>query len=158
MAAASGNEGVRRLAYPARSTPVISVGATTATGCQADYSNSGSGLDLVAPGGGVDAPLADNPRDVANCDPTRRSRAIVQETMVAGYRRFGLVGFEGTSFSTPHVSAAAALLIATKRLGENPTPQAVEQRLEETARDLGPDGYDRRYGAGLLDAAAALAP
>ena len=36
--------------------------------------------------------------------------------------------------------------------------RAVEQRLKDTARDLGPAGYDRRYGAGLLDAGAALAP
>ena len=30
--------------------------------------------------------------------------------------------------------------------------------MEPTARDLGPKGYDRRYGWGLLDAAAATAP
>jgi serine protease len=60
--------------------------------------------------------------------------------------------------ASPHVAAAAALLIASKRLGVNPTPAAVEQRLELTSRDLGPPGYDTRYGAGLLDAAAALDP
>jgi len=67
-------------------------------------------------------------------------------------------GSQGTSFASPHVSAAAALLIATKRLGPNPTPEQIAQRLKDTARDLGPAGADTRYGAGLLDAAAALAP
>jgi serine protease len=56
------------------------------------------------------------------------------------------------------VSAAAALLIATKRLGAHPTPAAIKARLKATARDLGPAGPDAHYGAGLLDVGAALAP
>jgi serine protease len=82
----------------------------------------------------------------------------VQETFTTSFRRFGLVSDQGTSFASPHVSAAAALLIATKRLGPDPTPAQIEERLKATARDLGPAGHDTRYGAGLLDAAAALAP
>jgi len=57
------------------------------------------------------------------------------------------------------VAAAAALVFATMRAsGGRPTPTAVKQRLEATARDLGAPGYDTRYGHGLLDAAAAVAP
>jgi hypothetical protein len=33
----------------------------------------------------------------------------------------------------------------------------VTTQLERTARDLGFEGYDSRYGHGLVDAAAALA-
>ena len=55
MVAAAGNTEETRIAYPARARQVIAVGATTEHGCVADYSNSGSGLDLVAPGGGADA-------------------------------------------------------------------------------------------------------
>ena len=58
--------------------------------------------------------------------------------------------------ASAHVAASAALLIASRRLGRDPTPAAVEERLEATARDLGVPGADSRYGAGLLDAAAAL--
>jgi serine protease len=137
---------------------VISVGATTSNGCLADYSNEGPGLDLVAPGGGHDAPLNDNPYDRAHCKSSGAHRRIYQQTLWNDVRHFRLVGFEGTSFSTPHVSAAAALLIATRRLGKNPSPSAVRRRLMDTARDLGPTGYDSRYGAGLLDVAAALGP
>ncbi|MEA2457421.1 MAG: serine protease, partial [Thermoleophilaceae bacterium] len=85
-------------------------------------------------------------------------RQIVQQTLWRDARHFRLVGFEGTSFATPHVSAAAALLIATKRLGPHPTPAAIKARLKATARDLGPVGTDSHYGAGLLDVGAALAP
>ena len=158
MVAASGNDFINHVTYPARDPRVIAVGSSTANRCKADYSNTGRDLDLVAPGGGDDAPLDDNPRDRANCDPSSTSKRIWQETFTTSFGRFGLVGDEGTSFASPHVSAAAALLIATKRLGEDPTPAQVEQRLKETARDLGPEGTDTRYGAGLVDAAAALAP
>ena len=70
-------------------------------------------------------------------------------------RRFGLRGEEGTSMAAPHVSAAAALVIASRVIGARPGAAAVEKRLEDTARDLGSPGFDDRYGAGLLDAAAA---
>ena len=74
-------------------------------------------------------------------------------------RRFGLPsGYQGTSMATPHVSAAAALVIATGIIGRRPSPDAVTKRLEATAHDLGTPGYDSRYGYGLLNAAAATQP
>jgi serine protease len=158
MVAASGNDFVNRITYPARDERVIAVGATTDNLCKADYSNTGKELDLVAPGGGDDAPLNDNPADSESCDPAARGRGIVQQTFTSSFQRFGLVSDAGTSFASPHVSAVAALIIATRRLGENPTPEQVEQRMKDTARDLGPVGADTRYGAGLVDAAAALRP
>jgi serine protease len=158
LVAASGNEGISKVAYPARDPQVISVGATTFDGCLADYSNAGRGLDIVAPGGGQDAGFSGNESDRVNCNPSGTDHQIVQQTLWHDVRHFKLIGFEGTSFATPHVSAAAALLIATKRLGANPTPQQIRDRLKATARDLGAPGTDPYYGAGLLDVSAALAP
>jgi hypothetical protein len=57
----------------------------------------------------------------------------------------------GTSFATPHVSAAAGMLKA-----QGYTAEQVKQRLIETARPLGIGPGDMHYGAGLLDVAAAL--
>ena len=162
MVAAAGNEADTAVAYPARTTHVISVGATTQNGCQADYSNSGSGLKLVAPGGGSDAPNADNPLDQQNCHPGTNEPPIFQQTFAhdGSVRSFGLRGeeYEGTSMASPHVAASAALLIASRRLGRNPSANAVEARLEHTARDLGVPGYDTRYGYGLVQPAVALGP
>ncbi len=154
---AAGNEAAHRIAYPARATGTISVGATTEHVCQADYSNWGAGLDIVAPGGGADAPLPDDP---AHCRPGGPpGRPIVQLTYVGGLGRFGFPSsYEGTSMAAPHVSAVAALIIASGTIGRRPSASAVEGRLEATARDLGAPGYDQRYGAGLVSAAAAVAP
>jgi len=156
VVAAAGNEGHTAVAYPAHAPDVVSVGATTEHGCLAAYSNDGSGLTLVAPGGGPDADLPGDP----DCQPERPGRDIYQETFTgSSVQRFGLPsGYEGTSMATPHVSAAAALVIASGVLGPHPTPAQLTARLRATARKLGGGGDEALYGAGLLDAAAATAP
>ena len=152
---AAGNQADVTVAYPARAASVLAVGATTITGCQADYSNSGDDLDVVAPGGGADAPNSDSVWDSQHCNPDSFGRPIVQQTFVRkGVRRFGLPGgYEGTSMAAPHVSAIAALIVGTKRLGPHPSPRAIEEHIKATAR---PTDRPDRYGAGLVDAAAAL--
>ena len=156
VVAAAGNQTDITVAYPARAQSVIAVGATTPTGCQADYSNSGDDLDVTAPGGGADAPNTDSAWDIAHCDPDSLGKPIFQQTFTRGVSRFGLPPiYEGTSMAAPHVSAISALLIATKRLGANPSPRAIEEHIEATAR---PTDRPDRYGAGLVDAARALAP
>lgn len=156
VVAAAGNESLEQIAYPARGPHVISVGATTENGCLSNFSNYGLGVDLVAPGGGSDTPFADDP----NCVGDRLGRPIYQMTFRAGHvSDFGPAEeYTGTSMATPHVSAAAALVIASGVVGARPNPLAVERRLEGTARDLGAPGYDTRYGWGLVDAGTATAP
>ena len=162
---AAGNFERAAISYPARAPTVIAVGATTENGCLASYSNVGSGIDLVAPGGGPDS------KDDPTCPPrARRGRDIFQLTYPlaalygaplteGSYRHFGLPsGFFGTSMAAPHVSAAAALLLASGLLGPDPAPEAVEARLQATVTDAGPAGPDDFYGAGRLDAAAATDP
>lgn len=155
--AASGNEAERSVAYPAKAGNVISVGATTEHGCLADYSNTGPGLDIVAPGGGPDADLSDDP---VHCHPDAKpGRDIFQLTFTGtSPRRFGFPsGYQGTSMSSPHVAAIAALVIASGVIGRHPSANAVERRLEATARDLGTPGYDARFGFGMVDAGRATA-
>ncbi len=173
LVAATGNEGPR-VSYPARAEHVLAVGASTVHRCLADYSNHGEGIDLVAPGGGDDAYLPQDP----NCHvddpsgrpiyqetllqfemPVRRHGRVVGSSTRTDPARFGLQPvWAGTSMASPHVAATAALVIASGVIGPHPSPDAVSARLESTARDLGAPGYDLRYGYGLLDAARATAP
>jgi len=148
----TGNEGEARVAFPARSSAVISVGATTDDGCLASFSNDGVGIDLVGPGGGDDANL---PSD-SDCRPGHHGRDIYQMTFAGSARRFGLPSrWAGTSMAAPHVAATAALVIASGVLGDRPTVGQVECRLKETARQLGLPAPNRVYGYGLVDAGAA---
>lgn len=151
---AAGNARVEGLPYPARSDDVLAVGATTEFGCVASYSSFGRDLDLVAPGGGADASLAAD----SHCRSGRVGRAIYQMTLEGASDRFALRGLIGASMAAPHVSATAALIVASGVLGSDPAPATIVQRIRQTARDLGPPGYDERYGWGLVDAGAATAP
>jgi serine protease len=156
VVASAGNEGVDQVAYPARASPAISVGATTADKCLADYSNGGPGLDLVAPGGGDDSTLVQGP----TCNPNKQLPTIRQMTILdpSNPARFGYPdGYYGTSMAAPQVSATIALVIASGVLGSHPTPDQLLSRLKTTAQHLGASTPDSYFGYGLIDAGAATA-
>ncbi|GAB2617336.1 hypothetical protein Aab01nite_30590 [Paractinoplanes abujensis] len=68
-----------------------------------------------------------------------------------GYR-YGRMN--GTSMASPHVAALAALLKGADR---GLTPDQVEHAITASAVDLGAPGRDADFGAGRIDASAALA-
>jgi serine protease len=154
---AAGNTSFDEVAYPAALPGIVSVGAVTEHSCLAEYSNTGSGLDLVAPGGGEDAPLLGGQPGCVPQGP--HGRTILQLAFTRKNKRFRYpTSYEGTSMAAAHVSAAAALIRASGVLGPNPSAKAIEGQLKKTARDLGTPGKDRQYGWGLIDAGAATAP
>jgi serine protease len=155
VVAGAGNTGASTATYPALGPHVMAVGATTDDGCLASYSNYGAGVDLVAPGGGADANVVTDPA----CRVGRHGQSIYQVTLAGPQLdHFETVGYIGTSMATPHVSATAALVLASGVLGAASSPDDIEARLEQTSRDLGTPGFDNVYGWGLVNAAAATAP
>jgi serine protease len=155
VVAASGNEGESEIAYPARDSDAISVGATTLDRCLADYSNGGAKLDLVAPGGGNDTSSLTN--DPA-CHPDRNLPDVYQMTFANSSHpgRFSFPGgWYGTSMAAPEVSAAGAMVIASGVIGRHPTPAQILTRLESTAESLGGAKPTDDYGYGLVNIGAA---
>lgn len=114
VVAAAGNTNGGSPLYPAAYSSVISVGATTKSNGLASF--SAVGATLVAPGTGITSALPGN--------------------------RYA--SWSGTSMAAPHVSAAAALLIAR---GET----NVRAKLFDYATDLGTAGRDATFGYGLVN-------
>jgi serine protease len=162
VVASAGNHDKPRVAYPAAAHGAIAVGATTYRGCAADYSNYGTGLDLMAPGGGTDKTTAVT--HDRSCRPNAPGYEVRQYSLLpnaarnGNYRRFGIVGRRGTSMAAAHVSGVAALLIADGVCGPHPPPSKVANRLEDSSVDRGSPGRDDMYGHGLVDAARATNP
>jgi subtilisin family serine protease len=115
----------------------LSVGASTLKGERASFSNAGSYVSLVAPGENVFAALS------AYSDWPR---------MALPGSSAGVYGFaSGTSFSTPEVAGAAALVwAANPRL----TARQVATILKRTASGHG--AWTPGLGFGVLDVAAAV--
>jgi serine protease len=155
IVAAAGNDGNGSVSYPARYPGVIAVAATQFDETTTFYSNWGPQIDIAAPGG--------NTRVDQNGDG--KPDGVLQHTIVPGnISKTDYLWFMGTSMATPHVAGVAALVIGA---GIH-KPDAVEEILLGTARRPKTRGaeaaadpsaqarIDDHYGAGLLDAAAAL--
>jgi len=136
VVAASGNDGHRKnVSYPAIYPTVIAVGATDARDQVARYSNRGTGLDVVAPGG-------DTSRDD---DGDGFPDGVLQETNIGSGWNYYF--FQGTSMASPHVAATAALL-----LSHGAAPGNIRSLLQDNTKDIYENGYDSTSGWGLIQA------
>lgn len=84
------------------------------------------------------------------CAPGSYTKSLAYDD-TAGYA--GPAGWSGTSMSCPHVSGTLALMLEKN---PNLTPVEMDSILEATAVDLGTAGRDNNYGAGRIDALAAV--
>lgn len=138
---------------PSRSGPFLDVDAP------AFYTNFGaSAVNVAAPGGNLGFDQTGNVTGVglvwAAC--ARTDREIVSGVIVPGFcssAERDVVGYLGTSFSAPHVSGLAALLVET--LG-HARPAQVKAAILNSADDRGKPGVDPFYGRGRVNVAAAL--
>jgi serine protease len=147
IVAAAGNDGQGQVSYPAAHDDyVIAVGATRFDETKAGYSNYGSSLDIMAPGG--DTSVDQNGDGYGD--------GVLQNTFNPNNKntsQFGYWFFQGTSMAAPHVAGVAALVLSN---GNASTPAEVRRALEETADDLGTVGRDNVYGHGLVNALSVL--
>jgi serine protease len=141
---AGNNNGASAASYhPGNCAGVITVAALERDGDRGSYSNKGSVVDLVAPGG-----AAPNCTSANNILSTSNSGTAGPDQ--PNYRSCG-----GTSFAAPHVAGIAALVLS---INPQLTPDQVETLLKNTARPF-PSGSDcttSTCGAGVVDATAAV--
>lgn len=141
LVASSGNNSYGgNVGYPAINNHVIAVGAINAVEQRSTYSNYGTGIELMAPGGQAGRD------DDADGHPD----GVLQETHREGHG-YGYYYYTGTSMAAPHVSAAAALLIANGASAAD-----VRSLLRSTAKDIDIAGVDNRTGYGLIQVSDAL--
>jgi subtilisin family serine protease len=128
VVAAAGNSGNSLPQYPAACNHVLGVSATEPDDSLASFSSFGSSVSLSAPG--------DN----------------IWTTQIAPAAPYG--SWRGTSFASPLVAGAAALLVSV-----NPSLSCTQVvgLLETTADDLGIAGYDAAFGYGRLNVYRAVA-
>lgn len=153
IVAAAGNSNSNTVIYPAGYDGVVGVGAVAQNSLRAPYSNYGSHVDLVAPGGDTTADLDGNgvPDGILGtvADDSAGMIGIV----------YGYDFYQGTSMATPHIAAVAAMMKAlTKVTPPLLSPAGFDALLASGAlsRDLGDAGRDDDYGYGLIDAEKAL--
>lgn len=122
IVASAGNDGMPEILYPGNYPGVLTVGGVDARQQHLHFSNTGSSLDLTAPGIGI----------------------TVSTENEADY-----FSFSGTSASAPLVAAAAAWLKYEEPTLDN---DAIIALLKTYSDDAGQPGHDDTYGAGTLNA------
>lgn len=133
---AAGNSSGGPVGYPAAFKECMAVSSVGPTGELAFYSSYGKQVAIAGPGG----------------DKTKGEQdGVLQNTVLDGDPKTdNYYSFQGTSMASPHVAAAAALV-----MGRGVTdPGEVRQILQKSARPKKPQN---KYGAGILSAADAVA-
>lgn len=162
VVAAMGNGGGSGVLYPAALPDVIAVGATRFDQGKACYSNVGTHIWMVAPGGQTRAG-----ETLGEClsGPTLDQNGdgfpdgIAQQVplgLSCGARLLPDDGcfYQGTSMATPHVTAVIALMLSKR---PNLSTINIRTVLKQTAADLGAPGFDSSFGHGMVQARDAVA-
>jgi serine protease len=154
VAIAAGNEfeDGNPTSHPASFGPeipgVMAVGAIGRNQQRAYYSNTGSYVEIAAPGG--------NSREGGTAgmifQQTLNPSTFGVTLIAPRFDVFQEAAFQGTSMASPHVAGLAALLISQGIT----SPPTIEAAIRRFAKDLGTAGRDNEYGDGLIDARATL--
>ena len=151
VVAAAGNDNLSANGFvPANCSGVIAVGATDFNGERSWYSNFGSAVDVMAPGGDTSAFLFDAPRPDG-----------VLSVGFDGSPEY--VFMQGTSMAAPHVSGLVALMKSLDLSVDADRALAALRASATPLSDSACDGpgagrtlFSEDCGAGLIDAALAL--
>jgi serine protease len=133
---------------------MVAVGAVGRDRLRAAYSNAGSFIELVAPGGDFSRGGATSGilQQTLDLDLVETYTGSVTQYRAPRFDSFAYFYFTGTSMATPHVSGFAAMLMQQGIT----SPAAIEAIMKQFATDLGTPGRDNEYGHGLINPRASL--
>ncbi|MAT92631.1 MAG: serine protease [Halioglobus sp.] len=147
VVAAAGNQASAQPSYPAAYDGVISVSAVDTQRELAPYSNTGSSVDVAAPGGNnsVDQTGDGYPDGVLSTGASVDSGSL----------GFVYAFLNGTSMAAPHVAGVLALM---KSVNPDLSPADIDAMLAagRLSDDLGAPGRDDQFGHGLINAQLAV--
>jgi subtilisin family serine protease len=128
----------------------VSVAAVDKSKGHAYYSNSGTWVELAAPGGSfrVGGTTGGILQQTLDIDLVFTFLAPPARFTAPRFDSLAYVYAVGTSSAAPHVSGAAAMLMQQGIT----SPAAIEAALERFATDLGASGRDPLFGFGLIEA------
>lgn len=143
LLAAAGNDGTEVLSYPAACDHVISVGSTDGDDKVSSFSQYGTWLDVMSPGGFQTSGFLD--QLLGNS-----VYSLAFGTGTAGYTKM-----QGTSMACPIAAGLCALMIAADT---NITPDKVESILKSTCVNINSLNTAKvgKIGSGRINAAAAV--
>jgi serine protease len=140
---AAGNSAQSKIGYPAAYDGSVAVAATDFEGKRSFYSNWGKQLDVSAPGGDT---RSDKNGD-GQPDGVLQNTIGIQNPSINDY-----MWFQGTSMASPHAAGVAGLIVSQGVTN----PKEVERIMKETAVHPNNKTWDEQYGAGIIDAEAAV--
>lgn len=155
IVSATGNESARNQGFispitvPAAYSGVIAVGAHTEFDLVASYSNGGSEIDIVAPGGAGRSKALKEGQQIWSTWPSYFTYEYFQKRVTSTY----YAATSGTSMACPHVTGVVALMLSQE---PDLTPAQIRSRLIATADDIGTPGFDQESGYGKMNALRAL--
>jgi subtilisin family serine protease len=148
---ATGNDGKKKVGYPASDQNAIGIGATTDEGKLAWYSNTGRQVWLTAPSDG-------GKRGIFTTDVSIKNRGFnTGKAEEGGVDGLHTNKFGGTSSATPLAAGIAALVLS---VNPNLSVPELKELLASSSEKIG-SGYDakghsKKFGFGRINAAKAV--